>query len=181
MPTDEGLEQYREYLHLLGRLQLGSRLQAKIDLSGVVQMTLLEAYRGLDRLRGHDERQKAAWLRQILVNNLGDEFRKLAAGKRDVARERSLDAALAESSARLEAFIAANHTSPSARAAREEDSLRLADALAMLPDGQRRAVELHYLQGRSLAEVAGVLGTSKPAVAGLLHRGLKALRATLEK
>jgi RNA polymerase sigma-70 factor (ECF subfamily) len=48
-----------------------------------------------------------------------------------------------------------------------------------LPDSQRRVIELHHLGGQSLAEVAQALATTKAAVAGLLHRGLKNLRARL--
>jgi DNA-directed RNA polymerase specialized sigma24 family protein len=36
------------------------------------------------------------------------------------------------------------------------------------------------LQGRPLAEIAQELATTKSAVAGLLHRGLKALRKQLD-
>ena len=57
----------------------------------------------------------------------------------------------------------------------------MAESLAALPEGQRRAIELHHLQGLPLAEIADELGTTKSAVAGLLHRGLKALRATSAK
>jgi RNA polymerase sigma-70 factor (ECF subfamily) len=55
------------------------------------------------------------------------------------------------------------------------------EALAALPENQRRAIELHHLEGLPLAEIAQQLGTTKAAVAGLLHRGLKALRARLEE
>src|SRR5262245_38968539 len=112
------VEPYREYLCLLARMQVAPRLQAKIDVSGVVQLTLLEAHRAADQLRAQNEPQRAAWLRRILVNNLADELRKFAAGKRDVGRERSLEAALEQSSSRLEAFLAAEQSSPSQRADR---------------------------------------------------------------
>jgi RNA polymerase sigma-70 factor (ECF subfamily) len=173
------LERYREYLGLLARLQLGSRLQGKVDLSGVVQQTLLEAHQGLGRLHDQSEAQKAAWLRQILANNLRDAIRRCSAGVRDAARERSLEAALEESSSRLNAWLAADQSSPSQQAMRQEQLLALADALTHLPGEQRQAVELHHLQGWPLAEVAREMGRSKGAVAALLFRALQKLRAHL--
>jgi RNA polymerase sigma-70 factor (ECF subfamily) len=177
----QGMEAYRDYLGLLARLQVAPPLQAKIDLSGVVQMTLFEAHRGLDQLRGQSESQKIAWLRKILLHNLADALRKVAAGKRDVGRERSLEAALEESSSRLEAFLAADQSSPSQQVMKGEQLLRLAQALARLPESQRRAVELHHLKGWPLNEIARELGSSKPAVAGLLHRGMQNLRHRLQE
>ena len=82
------LEGYRDYLGLLARLQLDPRLQGKVDVSGVVQQTLLEAYQALGRLADRGEEVKAAWLRQILANNLRDEVRKFATAARDAGRER---------------------------------------------------------------------------------------------
>jgi RNA polymerase sigma-70 factor (ECF subfamily) len=179
--AERSLEGYREYLHLLARMQVDARLRVKVDLSGVVQQTLLEAYQALPQLRGQSEAQRAAWLRRILANNLADEVRQLGARKRDRARERSLEAAIDESSSRLEAWLVAEQSSPSAQAVRQEQTLRLAQALTALPENQRRAVELHHLQGRPLAEVAEALGCTKPAVAGLLHRGLQKLRELLDE
>jgi RNA polymerase sigma-70 factor (ECF subfamily) len=173
-------ERYREYLSLLARLQVAQRFQAKIDLSGVVQMTLWEAHRAMDQLRGQAEGQRVAWLRRILVNNLADELRKLGAAKRDVARERSLEVALEDSSSKLEAFLAAEQSSPSVKAIRQEQLLNMARALATLPENQRMAVELHHLKSLPLADIAQEMKLSKPAVAGLLHRGLKNLRQQLE-
>jgi RNA polymerase sigma-70 factor (ECF subfamily) len=152
------------------------QLQGKLDLSGVVQQTLLEAGQALGQFRGQGEGQRAAWLRRILARNLTDEVRRLRAEKRDPARERSLEEALGRSSARLEAWLIAEQSSPSEQAARREQGVLLAAALAQLPDNQRRAVELHHLHGWSLAAVAQHLGCSKEAVAGLLHRGLRKLR-----
>ena len=48
-----------------------------------------------------------------------------------------LEAALDESSLRLDAWLAAEQSSPSQRVAREEQALILAHALAQLPDTQR--------------------------------------------
>ena len=107
--------------------------------------------------------------------------RFLGAGKRDAGRERSLLAAVEDSSARLEALLAADQTSPSERAVRHEELRRLAEALAALTEDQRRAVELHHLHGLTVEEVAGMLGRSEAAVGGLLRRGVKRLRELLRE
>jgi RNA polymerase sigma-70 factor (ECF subfamily) len=57
----------------------------------------------------------------------------------------------------------------------------MVDALATLPESQRRAIEMHHLEGLPLAEIARQLGSTNAAVAGLLHRGIKALRRQLEE
>ncbi len=173
------LERYRNYLRLLARLQLDPRLRGKLDPSDLVQQTLLQAHQMQGQFRGATEAEQAAWLRQILVRTMANAARDLGRLKRDVGRERSLEAAIEESSLRLEAWLASEQTSPSVRAEKNEQLLRLAEALEQLPDAQREAVELHHLRGLSLAELAGQLGRSEGAVAGLLHRGIKRLRKLL--
>jgi RNA polymerase sigma-70 factor, ECF subfamily len=175
MPPMDALERYRDYLHLLARLQLDPKLRAKIDLSGVVQQTLLEAHKAGRR----GQARPLAWLRRILANNLGDEIRKLTAAKRDLGREQSLEAALDASSARLECWLAADQSSPSDQLQREEQALRLAQALADLPEAQREALVLQHWHGWALADIARHMQRSPTAVAGLLKRGLQQLRTVL--
>jgi RNA polymerase sigma-70 factor (ECF subfamily) len=175
------LARFREYLTLLARLQVDDRLKGKLDFSGVVQQTLLEAHQARAELESRSEAEVAAWLRRALANNLADEVRRLGAERRDVGRELSLQQALDDSSARVSAWLAVESSAPDARIIRQEQALQLADALAGLPETQRRVIELRHLRGLSIAEVAEAMETSKPAVVGLLHRGVQKLRAQLQR
>jgi RNA polymerase sigma-70 factor (ECF subfamily) len=173
------IEDQRDYLRLLVRLQLGTRLRAKLDASDVVQQAILQAHERRDQFRGRTEGEWLAWLRAILANALAASARRFDAQARDPGRERSLEAELERSASRLQDFLAADQTSPSERAVRGEELVLLAQALARLPEDQRRVVELHYLQGLGVADVAESIGRTRPAAVGLLFRGLKRLRELL--
>jgi RNA polymerase sigma-70 factor, ECF subfamily len=176
-PSDgRDLEHFREYLRLLARTHLDPRLQSKLDPSDVVQQTLLEAYKGLEQLRGQSREQVACWLRQILIRNLANMVRDFGRACRDVHREQSLDAADG-----LADWLAAEQSSPSQRAERQEQALRLAAALAELPEAHREVVVLRHCHGWSLADISRHVGKSAAAVAGLLHRGLQQIRAQMHE
>src|SRR5262245_9934004 len=174
------LEEFREYLRLLARVHVGDELRVKLDPSDIVQQTLLEAHRKRNQFRGTTQAEMAGWLRQMLACTLADAIRALGRAKRDVARERSLEEAIDQSSKRIEAWLAAEQSSPSQCATRDEDSVRLAEALAKLPDAQRDAVTRRYCQGQSLAEISQQMGRTPAAVSGLLRRGTKQLRDFLQ-
>jgi RNA polymerase sigma-70 factor (ECF subfamily) len=110
-----------------------------------------------------------------------DVARKYGAQGRAVAAERSLETALHESSARLEHWLATDSSSPEQHAVHEEELLRLADALAQLPDDQRTALELKHLGSYSVEAIAQEMGRSKTAIGGLLRRGVKRLRELLHE
>jgi RNA polymerase sigma-70 factor (ECF subfamily) len=171
------LESYRDYLRLLARLQLDPRLRGKLDPSDVVQQTLVKAHQNAEQFRGETEGERAAWLRRILANALTDAARKF---RFETGLGQSLEQALNESSARLEAWLAKDQESPSEQADRHEQLLRLVQALSELPDDQRMAIELHHLQGCLLTDIAQRMSRTEAAVAGLLRRGRKKLRELLE-
>jgi RNA polymerase sigma-70 factor (ECF subfamily) len=172
------VEDYRDYLYLLARLQLDPRLRGKVDPSDVVQQTLVKAHLHQGQLRGQTAGEKAGWLRRILANTMIDAVRK---HQRELALEQRLEQQMNHSSARLEGWLADDQTSPSEVAVREERLLNLARALTQLPDDQRTAVELHHLRDTSVAEIAALMDRTEASVAGLLRRGLKKLRELLQE
>jgi RNA polymerase sigma-70 factor (ECF subfamily) len=114
----------------------------------------------------------------MLVFAIADARREFQRGKRNITKERALAGNVEDASCRLEAF-AAQQSSPSAKAVRHENMLRLAAALLQLPGDQRQAVELKHLHGLTVAEIAGLLKRSETAVGGLLRRGMTHLRDLL--
>lgn len=173
------LEQFRDYLCLLARLQIDPRLRAKFDASDLVQETLLKAHAHRDQCCATSDAERAAWLRTILANTLAEKLRAYGRQQRDVTLERSLAAQVEHSSARLEAWLADKEPSPSERCVRQEMLVRLAAGLGGLPDDQRVAVELRHLHGLGIADIAQALGKTEAAVAGLIRRGVQHLRQAL--
>ena len=55
------------------------------------------------------------------------------------------------------------------------------EALATLPDGQRRVVLMRHVIGLSPGEIADHLGRSEGSIHGLHHRGRRALQRELER
>ncbi len=179
--SDQTLNQFRSYLYLLARADLGPKLQLDIDASDLVQQTLMDAHAKKDQFRGDTDAERAAWLRQILSHNLADALRHQHRAKRDVSRQQPLEAAIDDSFCRAESWLAARQSSPSQHVSKQEELLRLSDALTELPDAQRDAVILRHLQGLSLVEAARQLGRTESAVAGLIYRGLNKLHDLLDE
>jgi RNA polymerase sigma-70 factor (ECF subfamily) len=141
-----------------------------LDLSDVVQQTLLRAHQNLDQFKGNCDEQLRGWLRTILLNELRKAAQGIPPG----------EVSLAESSRNLEEAIAAEHSSPSERALHSELLERLADALGELLESERTAVELKYLHGCSVEFISQYMGRTGEAVGGYLKRGLHKLRMRLQ-
>src|SRR5260221_6713662 len=146
--TPEILERCRPLLRLqVRRLQLDERLRRRFDSSDLIQEALMRAVSRADQFRGGSEGEAIRWLQRILRTVLLNKVEEAQTLARDYRREAPVEQMLAESSARLESFLAAATPTPADRAERAELLLNLADAIDRLPDDQRDVVSLRDLQG----------------------------------
>jgi RNA polymerase sigma-70 factor, ECF subfamily len=174
------LESYRSYLALLARMQIGRRLQGKVDASDLVQEAFLEAHRHFPQFRGTTEEELVSWLRQILADRLA----KLVRGywgtqRRDVRLERKLAAEMDRSSRLLDGGLLGKQSSPSGQAVRREQGALLAQALDELPQSYREILILRHLEGLSFPDAARQMGRSVDSVKNLWARALARLRDSL--
>ena len=182
VPGEWHPERYRDLLCMLARqVQLSPRLRRRFDASDLVQETLLKATENLEQFRGGTEAELVKWLEEIMQNALADAIRRARAQKRDVAREDALAVVVNDSSVRLRNWLVAPDSSPSQRAQREEQLLRVAAALAKLPEDQRDVVILRDSLDTPIRAIAEQLGRTEKAIAGLLLRGRRKLRDLLQE
>ena len=173
-------ELYRNYLYLLARLQIGRRLQGKVDPADIVQEAFLKAHSSFGQFRGTTEEELIGWLRKILSSKLVDLLRQYYGAKaRDVRLERDLAAEMDRSSRFLDRALVARSSSPSRQAVRREQAVLLADALERLPESYREVLILHHLEELPFPEVARRLSRTVDSVEKLWARALARLRRAL--
>ena len=177
------LQRYWVYLHGIARMQIDRRLRVRFSPSDVVQETFLEAHRDFPQFNGRTEAEFRAWLRRILVHNLIVAARRhLAAGKRDVRREISLDRGCADADASapgLAGVVAHGGDSPSTHAQHAELLVAVTENLAALAPDYREVLEMRHLQGHAFQDIAKRMGRNEGAVRMLWLRAVTQLRARL--
>lgn len=138
------------------------QLRSPEEAEDAVQATYLSACRHL--MRGFEPQAAQAWLLKVAENEC-------------ITRQRSQSRrARVESGHGIEMIeetvAAPNHQG--------DELFGIEDALAGLPDQQRRAILLREWQGLSYREVAAELGISQSAVETLIFRARRSLAAALE-
>lgn len=124
----------------------------------VAQEAFLAAHRSWDRIGGYDD--PGAWVRRVAANQAVSARRRRATEARTLLRlsgQRALPAPLPDDA---EAFWR---------------------AVRRLPTRQAQAIALHYLEDRSVKDIAAVLECAEATVRVHLHRGRQALAAALEE
>ncbi len=143
----------------------------------LLQLTFLKAHLARDRfcVQGDPDGAVQGWYFAIARNVALDHLRQKGRRDRreiDLRRHDDVEFEFADDSASIE-DIAVN-------AERSELVVeQVREALAKLPPGQREVVELHKLQGMSMAEVAERLDIREGAARVRAHRGYKALARLL--
>ncbi len=173
------LTRYRPYLRLLADQAIRQLFDRKFDSSDAVQHTCLDAFRAMEQFRGQSEADFHVWITTILHRNLASLMRTHMAQKRDVRREIALVPSLDGESSLNWLMPADSGTGPSSRIVKGEAALLLAEALAKLEDRQRTAVQMRFLEGYKLSEIAAYLEITASSAATLIDRGLATLRKRL--
>jgi RNA polymerase sigma-70 factor (ECF subfamily) len=174
----EALQVYRAYLLLIAQQELDPELRAKGGASDLVQETFLDAHRLIGRFEGTTEGAWAAWLRELLLNNLADFARRYRAGKRRVGREVGQPAG--DSSMDRGGDLPADTPSPSVTAMAAEQLVALECALHRLPADYREVLMLRYQGDLSFEDIGQRLGRSGNAARKLWLRALRRLEQELE-
>lgn len=131
----------------------GSRWAAE-DLA---QEAFLAAHRQWDRIGGYES--PGAWVRRVVANMAVSRYRRKVSEAKAVAR------------------IALHRQEPLAPL--DEVDTEFWDHVRRLPRRQAQAIALHYLEDRSVADVADILGCSVATAKVHLHRGRHALAERL--
>jgi RNA polymerase sigma-70 factor, ECF subfamily len=166
---------------------VNGRFRRHVDPEDVVQQAYVAALRAVQDAVFDGPAAFYRWLEQIAINEAKCVHRHLRRQKRDVLREvhdgsaggRRAEDAGRQSYVELVQRLTADDTTPSRRVGRAEAVGAVLAALAGLTDEQRAVVQLRFLEGRPVAEVAQRLGKSEDAIHALSYRGLKELRGAL--
>ena len=170
---EELVRQYQDRLYSYA-LRLTSRPE---DAEEVAQDAFVKAYRALATYPAERIRELALppWLYRITLNTARNRFR----GKK--LRTVSLDHPIAPGSDEMWEAPDSAEKRPDRRYEKRRERQDIAGLMAALPDRYRSALQLRYVEGLRLEEVATVLKQPLGTVKSNVHRGINALREALSE
>lgn len=163
--------------------QMDPVMRSKIEPEDILQQVYLEAFRAIVQFTYQGKDSFLRWMYAILDRKLIDEHRALRAERRDVRREVKAAPASGNQTTYVDlmARVLADCGTPS-RVVRKDEALGVISAcLATLPDHYRDVIQMRFLEGRPVAEVAERLDRSIGSVHMICHRALRQLRQQAEK
>jgi RNA polymerase sigma-70 factor, ECF subfamily len=175
-------EQRRPLLVFIER-QLGAALRKKLEPEDIAQEVSAEAIRSLPSMDFGD-RDPFSWLCQIVERKIIDNHRRFFdAKKRDAAREIGIHGSNSNDNSEQQGglinMLIASMTTASQAFSRNVKQMRLAEAINQLPEDQREALRLRYIEDLPSKEIAERLGKSDASIRVMLTRSLKKLQDLL--
>ena len=154
------------------RAELTARLRAVLDPEDVLQEVYLALLGSFDSFSGADLNTLRHWVQTVARNKVREVQRQqLETAKRGAGRERArVTGRFSQTSVPLAAVLEGHMTSVSGKAVRIEALDSLAAAMAMLPTHYRQVLELRYLLGLTVDDVAERTKRSRGSVLMISHR-----------
>lgn len=160
-------------------LRLGRRRQDLGGVEDIVQESLLDAFRSIDRFQERSEGSFRHWLARIVENNVRDQERRRRAQKRGSGNEhvfRDVFESTLESPG-----ISGREATPSQVAGQHENAALVELALLRLPERTREILILRDRCDMAFDEVAAALGLGSAESARTTYRrALQAFAAALQ-
>jgi len=161
--------------------RMDRNLRARLEPEDILQEVYLDVYRQIEHIRDGGPDALLNWLLTIADSKLIDAGRALRRHRRDVAREVHPHIAQGTKSyLDLLDHVYADSITPSRIARREEGVGALMACLSRLSETHRQVIQWRYLEGLSVADVAGRLGKSEAAIVALTGRAVEALRRCMD-
>ena len=162
--------------------RMGPALRQKLEPDDIFQEVSAEAVRSWASV-SPAEQDQFGWLCQVAERRIIDAHRRFfSAEKRNAAKEVSLHGGRSadDSQGGLINLLVATITTATQAVARNDREAKLYAALATLPEEQREALRMRYVEGRPSKEIAERLGKTDGSVRVMLTRALKTLQTRLE-
>jgi len=156
-------------------------LQARGGPDDILQETYLEVVNRLEHFEGNNLGAFLNWVGLILDHKLIDAHRAGRCQARDVAREMKIPPAAADSYWNLLDNVYLASGTPSRVIRRQEALEGMVIGLAELSDLHRQVIQLRFLEGLNVTEVAQHLNKSEDAIVALTRRALEALRKAMNR
>ena len=182
-------DHYRNYLRVVVRSELKSRLSKRVELSDVVQEVLVEIVRQFPSFTGDNEPALLGWMRRLVAQKLADLGRfhkrlKRGGGVLPVSLDHDLDfgntgGTREGSEVRPRDILALSQTSPSEAASLREQTRLLTGTLALLPESEAEVLWLHHAEGLSFTTISERLGLSRKRIRVIWARGLRSIRRSM--
>ena len=162
--------------------QMDPIMRSKIEPEDILQQVYLETFRAIGSFEYQGPDSFLRWMYAILDRKLIDEHRALRAERRDVRREYKPSAGPAGKTTYIDllARVTAGGSTPSQIVRKDEALGVLTACVAGLPDHYREVIQMRFIEGRPVADVARTLKRSIGSIHMICHRALRQLREQAE-